>query len=315
MSDQRPGSAPGAGAAQAPSFALRDERFHRTREFWRRFRRRPIGVISLIVLLLILFAAIFQDVSARHDPLAQDIEALFATPSLDHLLGTDNLGRDSYARVIFGARTAMQVGVVSIVIGLAAGLPIGLLAGFWGGRRDEVLMRIMDALFAFPSILLALIILVGLGNSGIDRLMLVSIAIGLPFIPGFARIIRGSTLSVKEQEYVTAAAAIGASDLRIAARHILPNTLAPIIVQASLLFGVAVIIEAALSFLGLGTQPPEPSWGLMLAQSQRFMVTGEFAKIQLALYPGFAISITVLAFNLIGDVLRDLLDPRLRGAD
>ena len=148
------------------------------------------------------------------------------------------------------------------------------MAGFWGGRRDEFLMRIMDALFAFPSILLALIILVALADSGISRLLLVSIAIGIPFVPTFARLIRGSTLSVKEQEYVIAAQSMGATDLRVASRHIFPNTLAPIIVQASLLFGVAVIVEAALSFLGLGTQPPEPSWGIMLAQSQRFMRTG-----------------------------------------
>jgi ABC-type dipeptide/oligopeptide/nickel transport system permease subunit len=249
--------------------------------------------------------------AATHDPLAQELDSLFVGPSFDHFLGTDNLGRDQFSRIVFGARTAVQVAGVSIIIGLSLGLPIGLMAGFWGGRRDEFLMRIMDALFAFPSILLALIILVALADSGISRLLLVSIAIGIPFVPTFARLIRGSTLSVKEQEYVIAAQSMGATDLRVASRHIFPNTLAPIIVQASLLFGVAVIVEAALSFLGLGTQPPEPSWGIMLAQSQRFMRTEPW----LAIYPGIAISIMVLAFNLLGDVLRDLLDPRLRGAD
>ena len=309
MTDSQP--EPSLDAAQAPSFAIREKRFPRAREFWRRLRKRPVGVISLVILLLIFFAAIFQDLAATHDPLAQELDSLFVGPSFDHFLGTDNLGRDQYSRIVFGARTAVQVAGVSIIIGLALGLPIGLMAGFWGGRRDEFLMRIMDALFAFPSILLALIILVALADSGISRLLLVSIAIGIPFVPTFARLIRGSTLSVKEQEYVIAAQAMGATDLRVAGRHIFPNTLAPIIVQASLLFGVAVIVEAALSFLGLGTQPPEPSWGIMLAQSQRFMRTEPW----LAIYPGIAISIMVLAFNLLGDVLRDLLDPRLRGAD
>jgi peptide/nickel transport system permease protein len=266
-----------------------------------------VGVVSLAILLIVLFCAVFTNIASTHDPIATDFDALFAGPSTDHFLGTDNLGRDSYSRLVEGSRTALLVGFVAIGIGMGFGLPIGVAAGYFGGLRDEILMRIMDALFAFPAILLALVIIAALGT-GIQNVM---IAIGITFIPGFARIVRGSTLAVKEQEFVMAARAIGGGDLRVASRHILPNTLAPIIVQGSLLFGVAIIIEASLSFLGLGTQPPDPSWGTMLAQSQRFLRT----ESQMAIYPGLAIVITVLSFNLLGDVLRDLLDPRLRGSD
>lgn len=293
---------------QTPSFPALNRRFSREREFWRRFRRRYIGLVSLLFLLFVLFAAIFQDFTARGiDPIAIDPTAPLAGFTWEHWMGTDTLGRDTWARLVVGARTAMLVGLISVFIGAGLGLPIGLLAGWWGGRRDELLMRLMDAIFAFPALLLALIIIAGLGV-GLTNVM---IAIGVGFIPSFARLVRGSTLSVKEQDYVTAAQSIGGGDIRIASRHILPNTLAPVIVQGSLLFGVAIIIEAALSFLGLGTQPPDPSWGIMLAAAQRLIRT----EPMLALVPGVTISLTVLAFNLVGDVLRDLLDPRLRGAD
>ena len=284
-----------------------EQRFARERQFWRRFRRRRIGLVSLIVLLIVALAAAFPGLLATHDPIAIDAEASRSGPTWDHWLGTDSLGRDTYSRLVEGARTSILVGLGSVGIGVLGGLPIGILAGWWGGRRDEFLMRLMDAIFAFPSLLLALLIITGLGPG----LRNVTIAIGIPFIALFARISRGSTLSVKEQEYVMAALAIGATDRRIAVTHILPNTLAPVIVQASLLFGIAIIIEAALSFLGLGTLPPDPSWGIMLASAQRFLRDNPL----LAIVPGTAISLTVLAFNLIGDVLRDLLDPRLRGAD
>ena len=283
------------------------QRWARQREFWRRFRRRRVGLVSLTVLLIVILAAVFQDLLITHDPIAVDGTSPLEGPTLDHWLGTDNLGRDTYSRLVVGARTAVLVGLFSVLIGVGVGVPIGVLAGWWGGRRDEVLMRLVDTLIAFPSLLLALLIIVGLGPG----LQNVTIAIGIPFISGFARISRGSTLSVKEQEYILAARSIGGGDLRIASRHILPNTLAPVIVLASLLFGVAIIIEAALSFLGLGTQPPKPSWGIMLSSAQRLLRSEPL----LAIIPGVTISITVLAFNLMGDVLRDLLDPRLRGSD
>ena len=276
--------------------------------FARRFVRRPIGVISLTIVLLIAFAAVFTSVAATHDPLETLITSgneAFASPSISHFFGTDQLGRDNYSRIVDASRTALMVGVVSILIGAGIGVPIGVAAGYSGGVRDEVLMRAMDALFAFPAILLALMIIAALGT-GIQNVML---AIGVTFIPSFARLVRGTTLSVKEQEFVLAARSIGAGGPRVAARHILPNTFAPVVVQASLLFGVAIIIEASLSFLGLGTRPPDPSWGTMLNSAQRLISSEPL----LAVFPGLAIVITVLAFNLLGDVLRDLLDPRLRG--
>ena len=273
--------------------------------FWRRFSRRPIGVVSIVILGIVAFAAAVPTLVATHDPILYDGKAALLRFTSDHWLGTDNLGRDTYSRLVHGSRTALIVGFASVAIGVGGGLPIGILAGWWGGRRDEILMRLMDAIFAFPSLLFTLLIITGLGP-GIQN---VTIAIGVPFIAVFARISRGSTLAVKEQDFITSALSIGAGDVRIAGRHLLPNAFAPVVVQGTLLFGVAIIIEAALSFLGLGTKPPDPSWGIMLTTAQRFLRQEPL----LAIVPGVAISVTVLAFNLIGDVLRDLLDPRLRG--
>ena len=282
-------------------------RFAREREFARRFVRRPAGMFSLSIILIVLFAAIFTGVADTHDPIATDFDALFSDPSGAHWLGTDNLGRDTYSRIVHGARTALLVGVISVGIGVTIGMPYGMLAGYLGGRKDEVMMRVMDALYAFPALLLALIIIAVLGT-GVFNVM---IAIGVVFIPGLARLVRGSTLSVKAMEYVLAAESSGASTPRIIFQHIAPNILAPVIVQGSLAIGFAIIAEAGLSFLGLGTQPPDPSWGSMLSGAQRFLTS----KGILAVFPGLAIVLTVLAFNLLGDTLRDLLDPRLRGAD
>ena len=298
---------PPASAVALPLQRRQAERFKRSREFAHRFMRRPAGVASLVIILIVIFFAIFQSVAATHDPVATDFDVRFVDPSFDHLLGTDNLGRDTFSRIVYGSRTAVLVGLISVVIGLGVGLPFGLLSGYLGGWKDEVAMRLMDALYAFPAILLALIVIAALGT-GITNVM---IAIGVVFMPVFARIVRGSTLSVKRTDYVLAAESLGAGTLRIAMRHVLPNTLAPIIVQASLSIGFAIIAEASLSFLGLGTQPPRPSWGSMLQASQRFLTS----EGSLAIYPGAAIVLTVLAFNLLGDVLRDLLDPRLRGSD
>jgi len=300
------GTPPGPGRP-VPPMQQRARRFAREREFWRRFRRRPAGMVSLIVLLIVVFFAVFSSVAATHDPVATDFDARFAGPSLDHFLGTDNLGRDTYSRIVYGSRTALLVGIISVGIGVGIGLPWGLIAGYVGGMKDEAMMRVMDALYAYPALLLALVVIAALGT----RFVYVMIAIGVTFIPAFARIVRGSTLSVKNMDYVLAAESIGAGTARIARVHVLPNVLAPVIVQASLGIGFAIIAEAGLSFLGLGTQPPRPSWGSMLQAAQRFLTT----EGQLAIYPGAVIVITVLAFNLLGDVLRDLLDPRLRGAD
>ncbi|HJN93615.1 MAG TPA: ABC transporter permease [Dehalococcoidia bacterium] len=288
-----------------PNF--RSFRFTREREFARRFSRRPAGVASLAIVLVVLFCGIFAGVASTHDPIATDFASTFSGPSVDHWLGTDNLGRDTYSRIVHGAETALLVGLISVGIGIAVGMPYGMLAGYLGGWKDEGMMRVMDALFAFPAILLALIIIAVLGTGVLN----VMIAIGVVFVPGIARLVRGSTLSVKEMEYVTAAESIGASTTRIIFRHVAPNIMAPVIVQSSLLIGAAIIAEAGLSFLGLGTQPPDPSWGAMLGGAQRFLTS----EASLAIYPGLAIVLTVLAFNLLGDTLRDLLDPRLRGSD
>ena len=217
------------------------------------------------------------------------------------------MGRDTYSRLVHASRTALLVGLISVGIGAGIGLPYGLLAGYLGGRKDEAMMRVMDALYAYPALLLALIMVAVLGSSSVN----VMIAIGIVFVPLYARLVRGSTLSAKQNDYVMAAEAMGAATPRILFRHIAPNVLAPVLVQASLGIGLAIIWEAALSFLGLGTQPPDPSWGTMLKNSQRFLATNAWQ----AVFPGVTIVLTVLAFNLLGDVLRDLLDPRLRGAD
>jgi peptide/nickel transport system permease protein len=282
-------------------------RFSREREFIRRFSRRPAGVFSLIIILIVLFAAVLTNLASTHDPIATDFDALFSGPSGAHWLGTDNLGRDTYSRIVHGAQTALLVGVISVGIGVGIGMPYGMLAGYLGGWKDELMMRVMDALYAFPALLLALIIIAVLGT-GVFNVM---IAIGVVFIPGLARLVRGSTLSVKEMEYVLAAESSGATTWRIILQHIAPNILAPVIVQGSLAIGFAIIAEAGLSFLGLGTQPPDPSWGSMLSGAQRFLTS----QGSLAIFPGLAIVFTVLAFNLLGDTLRDLLDPRLRGSD
>lgn len=282
-------------------------RFSREREFARRFRHRPVGVVSLAIVLVVLVCALVPGLVATHDPIAIDGDATLSKPSWEHWFGADRLGRDIYSRVIHGARTALLVGLISVGIGVGIGLPYGLLAGYIGGRKDEALMRLMDALYAYPALLLALIMIAVLGSSLVN----VMIAIGIVFVPLYARIVRGSTLSAKQNEYVLAAQAIGAGTPRIIFRHIAPNVFAPVLVQASLGIGFAIIIEAALSFLGLGTQPPDPSWGTMLKDAQRFLPTNAW----LAVFPGVSIVLTVLAFNLLGDVLRDLLDPRLRGAD
>ena len=282
-------------------------RWSREREFARRFRRRPAGVVSLVIVMVVLFFALFPGFASTHDPLAIDPEASSVGPTWEHWFGADKIGRDSYSRIVHGARTALLVGLISVGIGVGIGLPYGLLAGYLGGRKDEAMMRLMDALYAYPALLLALVVIAVLGSSLVN----VMIAIGVVFIPLYARVVRGSTLSAKENDYVLAALAMGAGTARILFRHVTPNVLAPVLVQASLGIGFAIIAEAGLAFLGLGTQPPDPSWGTMLKDSQRFLPTNGWP----AIFPGMAIVLTVLAFNLLGDVLRDLLDPRLRGAD
>jgi peptide/nickel transport system permease protein len=220
-------------------------------------------------------------------------------------MGTDNLGRDNLTRIIFGSRVSIQAGVVAVSIAVITGTLLGIVAGYWRGWIDDVLMRLCDALWSFPGIVLALFIAAALGPGLVNAM----IAIGIVFIPVIARLVRGSAMSVREREFVLAAKVLGAADVRIMLGHVLPNVLSPVIVQASLLIAYAIIVEATLSFLGLGVQPPEPSWGSMLKAAAQYMQVAPW----LSFFPGAAIFVTVLGLNLLGDGLRRALDPRLRG--
>jgi peptide/nickel transport system permease protein len=260
-----------------------------------------MGSIIIFVLGVI---ALFGHVLAPYDPTQMDFTALFAPPSLAHPFGTDEFGRDVFSRVLHGARVSFQVAFIAVGISASVGVLLGALAGFYGRWLDEVIMRFMDILFAFPAVLLAITVMAMLGR-GVENAM---IAIAIVYMPIFARVTRGAVIAVRNLEYINAVRALGQSDLRIILRHILPNATAPIIVQVSLSLAFAILAEAALSFFGLGTQPPDPSWGRMLSEGRSFLREAPWMGI----FPGLAIMISVMGFNFLGDGLRDLLDPRLR---
>jgi peptide/nickel transport system permease protein len=263
-----------------------------------------LAIAGIVILVVILVAAVSAPFLAPNDPLKMNPTDLFQGPSATHLFGTDEFGRDILSRIIWGSRISLAVSVASVAIAVCAGTALGLIAGFYGRLVDDVISRILEVIFAFPSILLALGIVGVLGPS----LRNLIVAIGVVYTPVFGRLARGTVLAARGHDYVVAARVCGASDARIIARHILPNIAAPLIVQASLSLSLAVLSEASLSFLGLGTQPPDPSWGTMVNAGQRMI---EFSP-WLALFSGAAIMLLVLAFNLLGDGLRDALDPRLR---
>jgi peptide/nickel transport system permease protein len=269
-----------------------------------RFARNRMALIGLWVLLIVFASAAFAPFVAPYDPTKTDFGNLLQPASRDHLLGTDDLGRDTLSRMIYGARTSLLAGVISVGIALAIGMPLGLVSGFFRGQLDNFVMRLTDALLSFPFLVLALAIAAVLG-AGLAKAM---IAIGIVFTPGFIRLTRAQVLSEREKTYVEAARALGASDGRIIGKHLLPNSLSPVMVQASLAMAVAITFEATLSFLGLGTQPPTPSWGSMLNIAQAYLTRAP----GLAMWPGLAIFVTVLSLNLVGDGLREVLDPRLR---
>ena len=268
-------------------------------------RRNPLGVASAGIIVLLALTATFADVVAPYDPLAPHPEIRLSAPSRAHPFGTDDIGRDVLSRVIYGSRISLWVGLLAVGIGTIVGMLIGLVSGYWEGRLDMMLQRVMDAVQAIPGLLLALAIVSVLRPSTTNAM----IAIAIVIIPGNSRIVRGAVLSAKQNRYVEAAQAMGCRHLRIIVRHILPNVTAPILIIASIWFGNAILIEASLSFLGVGTQPPEPSWGLMLSTTGRaFFEQAPW----LAVFPGLAISLAVLGFNLFGDTLRDAWDPKLR---
>src|SRR5499426_1427407 len=277
----------------------------RTRALWVAIRRKPLGAASALLIVLLVLTAIFADVIAPYDPLAAQPEVRLAPPSRAHLFGTDDIGRDVFSRVIYGSRISLWVGLLAVGIGTLVGMVIGLVSGYWEGQLDMVLQRIMDAVQAIPGLMLALAIVSVLKPSTTNAMLAIAVVI----IPGNSRIVRGAVLSAKQNRYVEAAEALGCRQLHILALHILPNVTAPILIIASIWFGNAILIEATLSFLGLGTQPPTPSWGLMLSSTGRaFMEQAPW----LAIFPGLAISLAVLGFNLFGDTLRDAWDPKLR---
>jgi peptide/nickel transport system permease protein len=273
-------------------------------DVWRRFRKNGAALVGLVVIALLVFTAIFANFLAPEDPLAQDLNRTFSAPNSQNIMGTDNFGRDIFSRVIFGTRTSLRIGFTAVGVGLTIGLILGSLAGFFGGKLDNILMRFIDILISIPSILLAIAIVAALGP-GMINLM---IAVGIGSIPGYTRITRAAVLTIREREFVEAARAIGANDFRIITRHILPNCLAPIIVQATLGLSGAILSAAALSFIGLGIQPPTPEWGFMLSDGRRFIRE----HWHMVTFPGLAIVTVVLAINMVGDGLRDALDPKLK---
>jgi peptide/nickel transport system permease protein len=277
-------------------------RVPRRRILLRRFLRRPFAVVSLVVVLAFVLAAIFAPVIAPYDPDQTDFDSLLAPPSSEHLLGTDELGRDVFSRILYGARASMLAGVVATLLAMAFAVPFGLISGYFRGWADPVIMRLTDVLLAFPFLILAVGLAAILGPS----LKNATLALGIAAIPGLVRITRGEALALREEDYVRAAVANGASDPVIIARHILPNMTSTLIVQATLTIPAAIIGESILSFLGLGVQPPTPSWGVMISSAQTYLTE----EPMLVVFPGIAIFLATLSFNLLGDGLRDVLDPR-----
>lgn len=265
---------------------------------------RKSGFCGAAVVILVVMVALFASLIAPHDPIETDFANKLKGPSKSHLLGTDHLGRDILSRIIFGSRISIVTGVGSAIISLILGGLIGLLAGYYGRWFDYIIMRLMDLMMAFPYLLLALLIIATLGSGTLK----VILTIGIVYIPVFARITRGSVLTVKEQDYIEAIRALGASDLRILLRHVLLNSFPPLLVQSTLCIGYAIINSASLSFLGLGTEPPAPDWGLMMSMGREYIRDAPW----LITFPGLAVLITVIGFNLLGDGLRDSLDPRMR---
>jgi ABC-type dipeptide/oligopeptide/nickel transport system permease subunit len=292
---------PPLGGEPAPvgeHIAPEDELVTSTRRFWSRFFANQVAMVALAFVLLVIVVAVFAPVLAPYSP-TENFPQINAGPSSAHWLGTDDIGRDILTRIMYGARISMAAAFMIVGFALLASVPIGLTAGYFGGRVDSLLMRIMDAMFAFPPLVLALTVAALLGRSLLNE----SIAIAIVFVPGFVRLLRGQVLAVREEQFIEASRSLGAGPWRMLRRHIFPNVASPLIVQVALALGYALLAEAGLSFLGLGVQPPSASWGSMLSEAYQFIFTDSWPLI----VPGVAIALTVLAFNLVGDGLRDTL--------
>jgi ABC-type dipeptide/oligopeptide/nickel transport system permease subunit len=274
---------------------------------WRRFRHHTPAMIGLGIIVTFVVLAVLAPVISPYDPNAQDLAVSIQGPSGSHWLGTDQLGRDMATRLMYGARISLLIGVLAVLIGLVIGVPLGMIAGYYGGWADLAISRFADMMFAFTSILLALTLVAVLGVS----LQNVIIAVGISVIPVIIRLVRSSVLSLREEPYVEAARALGASNLRIITRHVFRNSLTPVLVHGTLSIGVSILLAAGLGFLGLGVQSPTAEWGTMLGEGRQFI----FSAPHLTTFPGIAIFLAILAFNLLGDGLRDALDPRLRTVD
>lgn len=270
----------------------------------KRFLKRKVSIFGGIIIMIFIITAICGPLFAPHDPLQQNLEHNFQGPSKEHWLGTDHLGRDTLSRVIYGARISLQISLISVGLALAAGMLLGVAAGYYGGKQEAIIMRFVDILLAFPGILLAIVIVAVLGNGLINTI----VAVAIFSVPDFARITRASVISLKEKEYIEACRAAGASDIRIIIHHIVPNALSPLIVQTTLMLGTAILTASGLSFIGLGVQPPYPEWGAMLSKARELLRSTPLA----AIVPGTAITLVVLSFSLVGDGLRDALDPKLK---
>ena len=273
-------------------------------DVWRRLKQNKSAMFGLIVIVLIVFLAIFADFIAPYGYDDQQLHNQFISPCWEHPFGTDNFGRDIMSRIIYGTRISLQVGFIAVGIAAVIGTGLGAIAGYYGGLVDNAIMRCIDVLLAIPSVLLAISIMAALGQ-GLTKVM---IAVGIGSAPSYARVVRASVLSIREQEFIEAARASNAGNLRIIVRYILPNALAPIIVQATLGVAGAIISAAGLSFVGLGIQPPTPEWGAMLSAGRQYFRTHWY----IVTFPGLAIMLTIFALNLFGDGLRDALDPRLK---
>ena len=268
------------------------------RRFLTRFRRDRVAMGGSVFVMVVLLCAVFAPEVAPYSPTA-NFPIINGGPSYAHLLGTDDVGRDLLSRLIFGARISLEAAAIVVVLALLVSVPVGLVAGYFSGRTDNVLMRIIDAMFAFPPLILAITVAALLGRSLHNE----SIAIAITFVPGLTRVVRGQVLSVREETYIEAARAVGAGPIRIIRRHVLPNVASPLVIQTAIILGYALLAEAGLSFLGLGVQPPNASWGVMLQEAYQFVLSDPWATV----VPGLAIALTVLSFNLVGDGLRDAL--------